>query len=238
MNAAVTRSLLPVCRDFPAGRPRKRVRPLQLPSAVCVRLRLPLSPCIPALSPGFYGGTAPPGVAEHVTMEDSGMSVVAPAVYVGTWRKYNGGSIAGRWFDLTSFDDERGFFEACRELHQDEADPELMFQDYEGFPGNMASECHINWAYVEGFRQARDEGCEEAYRLWVDDTGETDFDRFRDAWLGTADSEEAFAIEFVNDSGMLAGIPDEIARYFDYEAYARDLFLDSLTFIDGHVFCR
>ncbi|EJN4353388.1 antirestriction protein ArdA [Escherichia coli] len=80
------------------------------------------------------------------------MPVVAPAVYVGTWRKYNGGSIAGRWFDLTSFDDERGFFEACRELHQDEADPELMFQDY--------------------------------------------------------------------------------------EAYARDLFLDSLTFIDGHVFCR
>ena len=95
------------------------------------------------------------------------MSVVAPAVYVGTWHKYNCGSIAGRWFDLTTFDDERDFFAACRALHQDEADPELMFQDYEGFPGNMASECHINWAWVEGFRQARDEGCEEAYRLWV-----------------------------------------------------------------------
>ncbi|SPW74069.1 Antirestriction ArdA family protein [Escherichia coli] len=94
------------------------------------------------------------------------MSVVAPAVYVGTWHKYNCGSIAGRWFDLTTFDDERDFFAACRALHQDETDPELMFQDYEGFPGNMASECHINWAWVEGFRQARDEGCEEAYRLW------------------------------------------------------------------------
>ncbi len=61
----------------------------------------PCALCIPALSPGFYGGTAPPGAAEHVTMEDSGMSVVAPAVYVGTWHKYNCGSIAGRWFDLT-----------------------------------------------------------------------------------------------------------------------------------------
>ncbi|EFI2244205.1 antirestriction protein ArdA, partial [Escherichia coli] len=129
------------------------------------------------------------------------MSVVAPAVYVGTWHKYNCGSIAGRWFDLTTFDDERDFFAACRALHQDEADPELMFQDYEGFPGNMASECHINWAWVEGFRQARDEGCEEAYRLWVDDTGETDFDSFRDAWWGEADSEEAFAVEFVSDTG-------------------------------------
>ncbi|WP_433997212.1 antirestriction protein ArdA, partial [Escherichia coli] len=55
------------------------------------------------------------------------MSVVAPAVYVGTWHKYNCGSIAGRWFDLTTFDDERDFFAACRALHQDEADPELMF---------------------------------------------------------------------------------------------------------------
>ncbi|EEW2291925.1 hypothetical protein D9F31_13920 [Escherichia coli] len=31
------------------------------------------------------------------------MSVVAPAVYVGTWHKYNCGSIAGRWFDLTAY---------------------------------------------------------------------------------------------------------------------------------------
>ncbi len=38
---------------------------LQLPSAVCVRLRLPLRPASPP-SPGFYGGTAPPGVAEYV----------------------------------------------------------------------------------------------------------------------------------------------------------------------------
>ncbi|EGE3111591.1 antirestriction protein ArdA [Shigella sonnei] len=166
------------------------------------------------------------------------MSVVAPAVYVGTWHKYNCGSIAGRWFDLTTFDDERDFFAACRALHQDEADPELMFQDYEGFPGNMASECHINWAWVEGFRLSRDEGCEEAYRLWVEDTGETDFDTFRDAWWGEADSEEAFAVEFASDTGLLADVPETVALYFDYEAYARDLFLDSFTFIDGHVFRR
>nr|QHV89603.1 hypothetical protein PGJFMKIC_00037 [Escherichia coli] len=238
--AAVTRSLLPVCRDFPVVHPlRFRGLTLQLPPAVCVRLRLPLRPVHPRLIARlFYGGTAPPGVAEHVTMEDSGMSVVAPAVYVGTWHKYNCGSIAGRWFDLATFDDERDFFAACRSLHQDEADPELMFQDYEGFPGNMASECHINWAYVEGFRQARDEGCEEAYRLWVDDTGETDFDTFRDAWWGEADSEEAFAVEFASDTGLLADVPETVALYFDYEAYARDLFLDSFTFIDGHVFRR
>ncbi|EGZ4525227.1 antirestriction protein ArdA [Salmonella enterica] len=166
------------------------------------------------------------------------MSVITPAVYVGTWHKYNTGSIAGRWFDLVTFDNEGDFVAVCRTLHQDETDPELMFQDFEGFPGNMASECHINWDYVEGFRQAQGEGCEDAYNIWIDDTGETDFDTFRDAWWGAADSEEAFTVEFVNDTGLLTDISEEIARYFDYEAYARDLFLDSFTFIDGHVFRR
>ncbi len=69
----------------------------------------------------------------------------------------------------------------------------------------------------------------------VEDTGETDFDTFRDAWWGEADSEEAFAVEFASDTGLLADVPETVALYFDYEAYARDLFLDSFTFIDGHV---
>ncbi|RWT35692.1 DUF1472 domain-containing protein, partial [Klebsiella michiganensis] len=42
-----TRSFLPVSRDFPVVRPlRIHGLTLQLPSAVCVRLRLPLRPCI------------------------------------------------------------------------------------------------------------------------------------------------------------------------------------------------
>ncbi|EIV9919279.1 TPA: DUF1472 domain-containing protein [Klebsiella pneumoniae] len=70
MNAAVTRSFLPVSRDFPVVRPlRIHGLTLQLPSAVCVRLRLPLRPCIPDWSPVCYGGTAPPGVAVHVITE-------------------------------------------------------------------------------------------------------------------------------------------------------------------------
>lgn len=48
--AAVTRSLLPVCRDFPVVHPlRFRGLILQLPPAVCVRLRLPLRPVHPRL---------------------------------------------------------------------------------------------------------------------------------------------------------------------------------------------
>lgn len=60
-------------------------------------------------------------------------SVTVPAVYVGTYHQYNGGSIFGKWFDLTDFDDEDEFYDACRALHAAEDDPEFMFQDFCGF---------------------------------------------------------------------------------------------------------
>ncbi|WP_279511274.1 antirestriction protein ArdA, partial [Klebsiella pneumoniae] len=36
-------------------------------------------------------------------------SITTPAVYVGTYHQYNCGSIFGKWFDLTDFDDEDAF---------------------------------------------------------------------------------------------------------------------------------
>lgn len=50
-------------------------------------------------------------------------------VYVGTYKKYNEGSIDGEWLDLTHYSDLEEFYEACRKLHEDENDPEYMFQD-------------------------------------------------------------------------------------------------------------
>lgn len=42
--------------------------------------------------------------------------------------------------------------------------------------------------------------------------------------MGEADSEEAMA-EFASDTGLLADAGETVAlSYFDYEAYARDLF--------------
>ena len=81
-------------------------------------------------------------------------SITTPAVYVGTYHQYNCGSIFGKWFDLTDFDDEDAFYGACRTLHAGEEDPELMFQDIEGIPSQFASESSVKWAFIEAFRQA------------------------------------------------------------------------------------
>ena len=61
-----------------------------------------------------------------------------PKIYVGTYAKYNDGSLDGKWVDLTEYSDYDEFLAAMHELHSDEDDPEFMVQDYENFPDASA----------------------------------------------------------------------------------------------------
>lgn len=65
-------------------------------------------------------------------------------VYVGTYGKYNNGSLFGAWLDLSDYSDKEDFYEACRELHKDEEDAEYMFQDWENVPENLIGESWIS----------------------------------------------------------------------------------------------
>lgn len=55
------------------------------------------------------------------------------SVYVGTYRKYNEGSIKGAWVNMEAVRDVDQFWRICRTIHK-ERDPEFMFQDFQGFP--------------------------------------------------------------------------------------------------------
>ena len=63
-----------------------------------------------------------------------------PSVYVGTYGKYNDGSLCGLWIDLSSFNAYDDFIDFCRAIHADEEAPELMAQDFECFPRQWYSE--------------------------------------------------------------------------------------------------
>ena len=51
--------------------------------------------------------------------------------YVGTYGKYNEGSLEGKWLDLEDYTSYEEFCDACKELHKDEKDPEFMIQDWD-----------------------------------------------------------------------------------------------------------
>lgn len=80
-----------------------------------------------------------------------------PRVYVGTWNKYNNGSIAGGWINLNDCKDYEEFLSKCRKLHKRERDPEYMVQDCEGFPDGL--NCG-DWLSEEDFNDVK-EACKE-----------------------------------------------------------------------------
>lgn len=51
-----------------------------------------------------------------------------PAIYCGTYKKYNEGSLFGAWLDLRTFDSYEEFIDVCKQLHADEEDPGLCFR--------------------------------------------------------------------------------------------------------------
>jgi antirestriction protein len=153
----------------------------------------------------------------------------APRVYVGTYGKYNSGSIEGKWLDLEDYSDKDEFLEACAELHKDEHDPEFMFQDYKNIPEGMISESHIEsetWDWLN-----LDDDDKELLAVYksLGFGGDESIKSARDAFYGRYDDEEDFAYQYVEDTGMLHDVPDNVKNYFDYEAFGRDLLMDFST---------
>lgn len=73
-------------------------------------------------------------------------------VYVGTYGKYNNGSIAGGWLDLADYKTYDEFLTACYKLHKNEKDPELMIQDIEDFPDGLGC---MEWLSREDFNDVK-----------------------------------------------------------------------------------
>lgn len=61
-----------------------------------------------------------------------------PKVYVGTYAKYNNGSISGGWISLKSCKNYDDFIKKCYALHSDERESELMVQDTDDFPDGLS----------------------------------------------------------------------------------------------------
>lgn len=92
------------------------------------------------------------------------------SVYVGTYAKYNNGSLYGKWLNLSNYKDNEEFYDACRELHQDETDPEFMFQDYENIPDGLICESGISEKVFDLIKEIKDmsDTEREAFAVWFE----------------------------------------------------------------------
>ena len=157
-------------------------------------------------------------------------------VYVGTYHKYNQGSLYGKWINLSDYSDPKAFYKDIRELHKDEEDPEFMFQDY-GAPEliktmDLISEGYISKDLFEIIQSIEDSSYDEdvleAYLVSFGYNGEDIsevIEKVDEAYNGEYSSDEEFVQELLEGCGDL---PENLPAYIhiDWERTARDIMYD------------
>lgn len=148
------------------------------------------------------------------------------AVYVGTYGKYNSGNLGGDWLFLEDYTDQQDFIDACYDLHRDEEDPELMFQDYSGFPKDFYFESEILAEYwdwltlpdsdrdlIELFCELSGEGIVEVMKQ-----GGIDHINF----IGSGPSFGCVVSDYADDAMDLSGIPSSLIYCIDWVAWGEE----------------
>lgn len=148
----------------------------------------------------------------------------------------------GCWVDLSKIDDTDDVLAALVIAGVTELNygGDLLVADVEGA---------LSWAFYSSQSDLLDlyefvacrEECddEEAAAAFIEWFGLWDSNTFDEAYQGRYASEEAYAEQLIEETGMLAEIPDHLQCYFNYDQFATDLFICDYYFADGgHVFNR
>ncbi|AZA80312.1 antirestriction protein ArdA [Chryseobacterium sp. G0186] len=154
------------------------------------------------------------------------------SIYVGTYQKYNNRNLYGKWLNLSDYLDYDKLLEAMKELHQDEHDPEFMFQDYENCSFfeklGLIAESHLSNEIFEIAEQINDSNYElEIFEAYVDCIGKMDFQSVYDGvinyYIGEYSDDETFA-QYILEESIPESLPNYI--YIDWESTARNIMCD------------
>ena len=172
-------------------------------------------------------GYTPESLKEAISKHEWKHESDSPALYCGTYGKYNEGNFNGMWVNVSTFDSYDDFLNFCKAIHSDEEDPELMYQDFENIPDSLYHESmgEEEFNNLLKYCELCDDYSVEAVDDFLEWDSTEDLDRMHDAYVGVYDSEEDFAEEIVNDCYDLDNMMGSLACYFDYEKFARDLFM-------------
>jgi antirestriction protein len=170
-----------------------------------------------------------------------------PRVWVGCLGCYNSGNLNGVWVDgseasevvavagLATLENVGGYIAPrCKMCFGDE----FWVFDHENFGGLISGECSPQEAQEKAeLLESIEEDRREAFIEYAEHVGAeyADVRRFEDAYMGQYDEAEDFARELLESTGDLSG-DSFLSRYFDWEAYTRDLFFDYFMTDSGYVF--
>ena len=167
-----------------------------------------------------------------------------PRAWIGCLACYNAGRLIGDWFDAATADEVTTYDVHGAHSRADSHD-ELWCFDHENIPvrGELAPLTAAVWGKCLA---EVDDHLRPALCAWVESgdyiaEGNTDLPSisdFEERYQGHWDTFAEYAEQLADDIGLLDGVPEEIARYFDWSAWTRDLAMDYSVYDDpeGGVF--
>ena len=149
------------------------------------------------------------------------------SIYVASLADYSAGILHGRWIDCLANDSDEVQEQIALMLadsptarQEGRRAEEWAIHDHGGWHGMRINETEDIEALCELAAELDEHG--EALAVYLDHVGTRDVSGFQDAYCGTWSSEQDYAEDLADD---IMEIPDHIAPYFDYERFARDLFM-------------
>lgn len=158
--------------------------------------------------------------------------------WIGNLAAYNNGRLIGEWVEISPRDPQDTACEIARIC----GDVEHYIGDYDGVSRALiaklgeyagADQLHAAAVLMTAMRDATPDAVDvddmldcyldaEGYGKSLEELADDAEEWVSDNFLGVFDTLTHWAESHAEDTGMLAGIPDAIARYFDFESFARD----------------
>lgn len=162
------------------------------------------------------------------------MSNDVPCVYVACLAAYNNGKLHGQWIDCNQ--DTADIWAEIEEMLSNSPEPdaeEWAVHDFENWQGIEISECEDIERLAKLAQMLTEHGAAfAAYcQYYGNDASPEDFTEY---YMGEYKSEEDFAYEQWEELGLIKKLEELniFDSYINWEAIARDLFIDSYFSVD------
>ena len=161
-----------------------------------------------------------------------------PSAWIGCLGCYNSGRLIGKWIPGIECDDleAAGLTDSAGKCNRCGAD-EFLAMDHEHFLGLLDGgepnpmECYEAAVKLDEVKEYE----RDILKAWLSNGMDFDLDEMRECYVGEFSTDEDMAREYIESTGLLSDVPDYLARYFDFESYARDMMFDMFE-SDGHYF--
>ncbi|RUQ93073.1 antirestriction protein ArdA [Legionella septentrionalis] len=154
-----------------------------------------------------------------------------PSIYVACLASYNKAILHGVWIDATQSEDD--IMEEIWEMLDNSPEPnaeEYAIHDYEGF-GSIKIHEYESISNIVEYASFIQEHGELGLALLCDYLVDDAQTMLEDHYQGCYDSEVDFSRQLFDDC-YAHQMPDNLICYFDFEAFARDLFINDYCSVE------